>query len=457
MNKLIGKKTFFILSTTFLLMIQSMLIINAGTYNFDENINCLHQYEISLKHNGKFARVEHLHDESSKSSAKYSTADSTTVTNNPINDDLINDYLKNNKLNLIKREAADYNFDNVKDYVLLVEGVYNPDHVSIHILDGISGKALASATVKNGFEFEDFKLKNIIGDERMEILYTAIDGGSGVGPAQAILAFEQGKLTDICKSLPPIPSAEYNFHANSLDIYFEQLNKSYSMKLNAETNSEFYNNSLRKNVLHNEEISKTIIDSDTHGRLNVTQYVEYGFLGGNEVYSLDCTYAWENNGWKLVDVVMTDLIDNSPIVVVDEIDPNEATNWYKDDELIIDNNNIRKLFSISKSHLPKILKKQLIIEGDFNEYASDGSITFIYTGETIAPSAMEINGKGVSIAGARVGMWVEDMINVWGEPALKVFDDYIESLVYHYQIQGYLVHAVIDNNGSVEYFTIYSK
>jgi hypothetical protein len=225
------------------------------------------------------------------------------------------------------------------------------------------------------------------------------------------------------------------------------------MPLDAETNIEFMNNAYKGNGLADEEIIKSIVASNAHGTLKVTHYVGYGFAGGNEVYSLNCTYKWENYSWKLVDVVMNNLRDEAPVKVINEINPAEAAKWYKDNELTIDRNNIGKLFAISKGHLPKVLKKPVKISGDFGEYVSDGSITFIYAGDSAGASSMSIGGKDVNIMGAKAGMNVNDLIKVLGKPVSDEYDEMLGCISYTYKIQGYNVNFFIYNN-TVDFFML---
>lgn len=421
---------------------KNNLIDKAGKILLEDNLYYIGEFKDG------FALVRDIPDGRNGFITKLSSNDSPAVSNK-----LLDDYLKTNGLKKIKSRTADYNNDKIPDYVLLAFAANNEDNVSIHIVDGANGKCIVAQKVKNGFESEDFELKNIVGDEKMEILYTSRDGGQGVGPDEAIYAFDQGKLIDAYKLAPAIPSAEYSFHAMTLNVYFEQLNKTYSMKLDDEDNLVFMDNAYEGNDLKGEEIGKTIVNSDTPGMLKVIHYVEYGFAGGNEVYSLNCTYKWENNSWKLLDVVMNNLMGKSPVKVINEINPAEAANWYKGNELTIDKNNIGKLFAISKGHLPKVLKKQVETSGDFDEYAGDGSVTFIYAGDSAGASAIDISGKDVNLMGARVGMSVNDLKKVLGKPASNEYVETMGCTVYIYKIEGYNVSFFIFNN-SVDFFRL---
>lgn len=282
-----------------------------------------------------------------------------------------------------------------------------------------------------GITVEDknnLKINKIPGKDEYIVIYSYFDPGMGKGYENKnhIYLYSNDSLKEISFGYEVLPSLLYNVYTGRLELYYPEENKTYSILFPEDVQQEYlrsYSGTPFEDSIYHK--STKIVESNGDC-ITLEIYPICSIWCNANFATLKHTYQWQDGKWNRIE---SRLEVGGAIEAYDTIkgvDASMREKWFDKNgaHFKITEENINKIFNITKSEIQDIFGEPNHTEGDGDAYLVYDHFTVLYTGGGLrpwGPTSFILHGNSQEILGAKIGDHFDKIKNVLGTPKHEGF------------------------------------
>lgn len=272
------------------------------------------------------------------------------------------------------------------------------------------------------------KINKIPGKDEYIVIYSYFNPelAKGYETKNLIYLYSNNSLKEISFDYDLLPPLLYDLYTERVEFYYPEENKTYSIQLPENIHQEYlksYAGTPFESYIYHR--SAKIVES--HGDCVTLEIYPICFIWYDGPFcGLQHTYQWKDGKWNRIGSRLEVAGNLEANDMIKGIDASLGEKWFGKNgaHFKITEENINKIFNITKSEIKDIFGEPKHTQGDGDAYLVYDHFTVLYTGGGLrpwVPTSFMLYGNSQEILGAKIGDHFDKIKSVLGTPKYEGF------------------------------------